>query len=101
MPTTTTTTATARTRRTTIDLAAALADTQPRDLLLLRLLEAHQVLSTSQIHTLLFPSLRVCQKRLARLRALGLVASFRRRPAAALPLGAGTCGSAEAGNHQW
>ena len=75
MPTTTT----ARTRRTTIDLSAALADTQPRDMLLLRLLEAHQVLSTPQIHTLLFPSLRVCQKRLARLRALGLMASFRRR----------------------
>jgi hypothetical protein len=73
------TTTAARARRTTVDLAAALADTQPRDMLLLRLLEAHQVLSTSQIHTLLFPSLRVCQKRLARLRALGLVASFRRR----------------------
>jgi hypothetical protein len=77
MPTTTT-----RTRRTTIDLAAALADTLPRDMLLLRLLEAHQVLSTPQIHALLFPSLRVCQKRLARLRALGLVDSFRRRDAA-------------------
>jgi hypothetical protein len=75
MPTTTT----ARARRTTIDLAAALADTQPRDMLLLRLLEAHQVLSTPQIHTLLFPSLRVCQKRLVRLRSLGLVDSFRRR----------------------
>jgi hypothetical protein len=75
MPTATT----ARARRSTIDLAAALADTQPRDMLLLRLLEAHQVLSTPQIHTLLFPSLRVCQKRLARLRALGLVDSFRRR----------------------
>jgi hypothetical protein len=75
MPTTTT----VRNRRTTIDLPASLADTQPRDMLLLRLLEAHQVLSTSQICTLLFPSLRVCQKRLARLRALGLVASFRRR----------------------
>jgi hypothetical protein len=74
MPTTT-----ARTRRTTIDLPAALADTLPRDMLLLRLLEAHQVLSTPQIRTLLFPSLRVCQKRLARLRSLGLVESFRRR----------------------
>jgi hypothetical protein len=74
MPTTT-----ARTRRTIIDLPAALADTLPRDMLLLRLLEAHQVLSTPQICTLLFPSLRVCQKRLARLRALGLVESFRRR----------------------
>jgi hypothetical protein len=48
-------------------------------MLLLRLLEAHQVLSTPQIRTLLFPSLRICQKRLARLRALGLVVSFRRR----------------------
>jgi hypothetical protein len=75
MPTTTT----GRAGRNTIDLSAALADTQPRDLLLLRLLEAHQVLSTLQIHTLLFPSLRVCQKRLARLRTLGLVASFHRR----------------------
>jgi hypothetical protein len=54
MPTTTT----ARNRRTSIDLPTALADTQPRDLLLLRLLEAHQVLSTPQIHTLLFPIAR-------------------------------------------
>jgi hypothetical protein len=77
MPTTTT----ARTRRTT-DLAVALADTLPRDMLLLRLLESHRVLSTSQIRPLLFPSLRVCQKRLARLRSLGLVDSFRRRNSA-------------------
>jgi hypothetical protein len=74
-------------------------------MLLLRLLEAHQVLSTSQIRTLLFPSLRVCQKRLARLRALGLVASFRRRDRSGRRqpglLGAGACGDADAGHRSW
>ncbi|MEU8264686.1 replication-relaxation family protein [Micromonospora sp. NPDC048999] len=48
-----------------------------RDRLLLQLLDDHQVLTTDQIHRLLFHARRTCQIRLAELRALGLVERFR------------------------
>jgi hypothetical protein len=54
-----------------------LAGLQPRDRMLIRLLGEHQVLCTDQIHTLLYPSRSACQRRLARLRALRLLHTFR------------------------
>lgn len=48
-----------------------------RDRHLLRLLGEHQVLTTGQVHRLLFLARRTCQLRLAELRALGLIERFR------------------------
>lgn len=48
-----------------------------RDRLLLQLLDEHQVLTTDQIHRLLFLARRTCQIRLNELRALGLIERFR------------------------
>ena len=48
-----------------------------RDRLLLQLLDDHQVLTTGQIHRLLFSARRTCQLRLNELAALGLVERFR------------------------
>jgi hypothetical protein len=48
-----------------------------RDRLLLQLLDDHQVLTTGQIHRMLFSARRTCQLRLNELAALGLVERFR------------------------
>ena len=48
-----------------------------RDRRLLELLDEHQVLTTSQIHRLLFQARRTCQIRLTELRTLGLIERFR------------------------
>jgi hypothetical protein len=48
-----------------------------RDRQLLALLDDHQVLTTDQVHRLLFQARRTCQLRLAELRQLGLVQRFR------------------------
>src|SRR3954452_5561231 len=48
-----------------------------RDRLLLQLLDDHQVLTTGQIHRMLFAARRTCQIRLNELAALGLVERFR------------------------
>ena len=48
-----------------------------RDRLLLQLLDDHQVLTTDQIHRMLFLARRTCQIRLGELAALGLVDRFR------------------------
>ena len=48
-----------------------------RDRLLLQLLDDHQVLTTGQVHRMLFSARRTCQLRLAELAALGLVERFR------------------------
>jgi hypothetical protein len=48
-----------------------------RDRLLLQLLDDHQVLTTGQVHRLLFSARRTCQLRLNELAALGLVDRFR------------------------
>jgi hypothetical protein len=48
-----------------------------RDRLLLQLLDDHQVLTTGQIHRLLFAARRTCQIRLNELAALGLIERFR------------------------
>jgi hypothetical protein len=49
---------------------------EPRDLLLLTWLDEHQVLTTRQIATALFPSLRSAQRRLLTLDSIGAVARF-------------------------
>jgi hypothetical protein len=51
----------------------------PRDRLLLRLLADHQVLTTPQVHALLFPSLRRAQRRLTVLHRAGFLDRFRHR----------------------
>ncbi|MEU9742559.1 replication-relaxation family protein [Micromonospora chersina] len=48
-----------------------------RDRLLLQLLDDHQVLTTDQIHRMLFHARRTCQIRLSELAALGLLDRFR------------------------
>ncbi|MBB5874616.1 hypothetical protein F4553_008050 [Allocatelliglobosispora scoriae] len=48
-----------------------------RDRHLLQLLDDHQVLTTPQIHTLLFGARRTCQERLGELHTLGLIDRFR------------------------
>lgn len=65
------------TRRKNPTLLDVLAWLQPQDRLLIRLLSEHELLTTFQIHTLLFTNLRVCQRRLARLRQLRLLHGFR------------------------
>ncbi|MET7808579.1 replication-relaxation family protein [Micromonospora chersina] len=48
-----------------------------RDRLLLQLLDDHQVLTTDQIHRMLFHARRTCQIRISELAALGLLERFR------------------------
>ncbi len=48
-----------------------------RDRLLLHFLDDHQVLTTGQVHRMLFSARRTCQLRLAELAALGLLERFR------------------------
>lgn len=66
-------------RRSASPVAAVMEHLLPRDRLLLNLLEAHRVLTTGQVATLLFPSLRRCQDRLRRLYQLGLLERWRHR----------------------
>lgn len=54
-------------------LIDVIAHLQPRDYVLLRLLADHQVLTTTQIATALFSSLRMCQHRLHQLQSLDLI----------------------------
>lgn len=61
----------------TASLLAIYPHITPRDRLLLQLLDDHQVLTTGQIHRLLFTARRTCQLRLAELAALDLVERFR------------------------
>lgn len=70
------------TRRVTSKLAASLQYLQPRDRLLLQLLDDHLVLTTPQVTTLLFPSVRLAQRRLLRLHQLGWLDRFRHARAA-------------------
>jgi len=65
--------------RATGDLLAGLGHLGPRDRLLLHLLADHQVLTTPQVHALLFPSLRRTQRRLTTLRHAGFLDRFRDR----------------------
>lgn len=68
------------TRRATSPVAAVMEYLLPRDRLLLQLLDAHRVLTTSQAAILLgFGSLRRCQDRLHRLHQLGLLERWRHR----------------------
>jgi Replication-relaxation len=60
-------------------LLAELGHLGPRDRLLLRLLADHQVLTTGQVHALLFGSLRRAQRRLAVLHRAGFLSRFRDR----------------------
>jgi hypothetical protein len=60
-------------------LPAELGHLGPRDRLLLRLLADHQVLTTPQVHALLFPSLRRAQRRLTVLHRAGFLDRFRHR----------------------
>jgi hypothetical protein len=60
-------------------LLAELGHLGPRDRLLLRLLADHQVLTTPQVHALLFPSLRRAQRRLTVLLRAGFLDRFRDR----------------------
>lgn len=69
-------------RRVTSKVAASLEYLQPRDRLLLRLLTEHLVLTTGQVTTLLFPSVRLAQRRLLRLYRLGWLDRFRHAPPA-------------------
>jgi hypothetical protein len=61
----------------TASLLALYPHITPRDRLLLQFLDDHQVLTTGQIHRMLFTARRTCQLRLAELAALGLVERFR------------------------
>src|SRR4051812_9217824 len=61
----------------TASLLAIYPHITSRDRLLLQLLDDHQVLTTGQIHRLLFAARRTCQIRLNELAALGLVERFR------------------------
>jgi hypothetical protein len=65
------------TTTTTSGLLRAYPHLTGRDRQLLALLDAHRVLTTGQIHRLLFTALRTCQIRLAALRRLGLLERFR------------------------
>jgi hypothetical protein len=65
-------------QRTTIpDLPTILPRITGRDRTLLQLLDDHRVLTTEQVHRLLFTALRTCQIRLTELRSIGLVERFR------------------------
>ena len=61
----------------TASLLAIYPHITSRDRLLLQLLDDHQVLTTGQIHRMLFCARRTCQLRLAELAALGLLERFR------------------------
>ncbi len=61
----------------TASLLAIYPHITSRDRLLLQLLDDHQVLTTNQIHRMLFSARRTCQLRLAELAALGLLERFR------------------------
>jgi hypothetical protein len=61
----------------TASLLAIYPHVTSRDRLLLQLLDEHQVLTTGQIHRMLFSARRTCQIRLNELAALGLVERFR------------------------
>jgi hypothetical protein len=61
----------------TASLLAIYPHITDRDRLLLQLLDDHQVLTTGQIHRMLFSARRTCQIRLNELAALGLVERFR------------------------
>src|SRR4051812_35036942 len=61
----------------TASLLAIYPHITSRDRLLLQLLDDHQVLTTGQIHRMLFRARRTCQLRLNELAALGLVERFR------------------------
>jgi hypothetical protein len=58
---------------------ALLGRLTPRDMLILRVLADHDILTTSQVAELAFGSLRAAQQRLARLAGFGAVGRFRRR----------------------
>jgi hypothetical protein len=64
-------------RPRTASLLAIYPHITPRDRLLLQLLDDHHVLTTGQIHRMLFLARRTCQLRLNELAALGLVERFR------------------------
>jgi hypothetical protein len=71
-------------------LLAELGHLGPRDRLLLGLLADHQVLTTGQVHALLFGSLRRAQRRLAALHRAGFLSrSATGKDAAAPNPGAG------------
>jgi hypothetical protein len=59
------------------DLLAVYPRLTDRDRQLLQLLDDHRVLTTGQIHRLLFTARRTCQLRLARLQRLSLLHNFR------------------------
>src|SRR3954452_24107037 len=61
----------------TASLLAIYPDITGRDQLLLQLLDDHQVLTTGQIHRMLFSARRTCQLRLNELAALSLIERFR------------------------
>ncbi|BCY07328.1 hypothetical protein L3i22_024160 [Actinoplanes sp. L3-i22] len=61
----------------TASLLAIYPHITPRDRLLLQLLDDHQVLTTGQIHRMLFTARRTCQLRLNELAALDLIERFR------------------------
>jgi hypothetical protein len=61
------------------ELLTELGHLGPRDRLLLRLLADHHVLTTPQIHALLFASLRRAQRRLTVLHQAGFLDRFRDR----------------------
>ncbi|GGL20219.1 replication-relaxation family protein [Mangrovihabitans endophyticus] len=61
----------------TTSLLAIYPHITSRDRLLLQLLDDHQILTTSQIHRMLFTARRTCQLRLNELAALGLIERFR------------------------
>ena len=64
-------------RKTSYSLTSTLPHITGRDRILLQLLDDHRVLTTEQVHRLLFHALRTCHIRLAELRDLGLVERFR------------------------
>jgi hypothetical protein len=64
-------------RTRTASLLSIYPHITPRDRLLLQLLDDHHVLTTGQIHRMLFIARRTCQLRLNELAVLGLVERFR------------------------
>jgi hypothetical protein len=64
-------------RKTNTSVIPTLPHITGRDRILLQLLDDHSVLTTDQVHRLLFLALRTCQIRLSELRAIGLVERFR------------------------
>jgi len=64
-------------KRSSYNLLSVLPHVTPRDLQLIAMLDQHRVLTTDQVHRLLFQAERTCQLRLAELRDLALVERFR------------------------